>query len=476
MVSSKKAFEYFEAISIIPRQSGDERAIADYIESFAVERGLFCYRDEYNNVLVKKPGNSTDGDCPPIIVQGHTDMVYVREPDCSGRYEDGLKLLREDGWIFAEGTSLGADDGVAVAYMLALLDSDDIRRPDIEALFTASEEVGLVGANHFDCSRLNGKYLINLDMEAEGTIYVSCAGGCRHDILIPMKRESVKGLSGLSLSIEGLLGGHSGSEIDKGRANAVVLMGRLLTALGDKIRIAGISAEGKDNAICNNCRVRALASEEDMNFIIDTISQYEGVFTEEYGDADDITIGFGITADRDGECYTAESVKRLCGVIALTPCGALDYSRRMPGLVETSSNIGVLMEDENNIGLFIQSRSLSGSRLDELKERFSALAGLTGCEDRVGSQYPQWEYRENSRLRDLAAETFRQLFGREAEVRSVHAGLECGFFSQRLPDCDIIALGPDIPNIHTTREKVSVDSFDRVWRHFIAIIEALAAE
>lgn len=476
MSSSEKALRYFEEISRIPRQSGDERAIADYIENFAGERGLDYYRDSLNNILVRKGGNVPGSACPPVILQGHTDMVFVRDPEVDSRYEDGLELIREDGWLSARGTSLGADDGVAVAYMLAVLDSDDILHPDIEALFTASEEVGLLGAAGFDCTRLKGKYLINLDMEAEGVIYASCAGGCRHDLVTPMEREKVTGTLGIDLSIEGLFGGHSGSEIGKGRANAVVLMARLLTAIGDSLRVEEISAEGKDNAICNNCRVRACAAEEDMDRIIDTISLYSGIFTEEYGDADDITLAFAGTGRRDAECYTAESLRRLCRIIALTPCGALDYSRRIPGLVETSSNIGVLKNGDRGIELHIQSRSLSGSRLAELKEKFAALAALSGCEDIVGSEYPQWEWRDSSHLRDVALETYRSLFGRDAEISAIHAGLECGFFSLRLPDCDMIAMGPDVPDIHTTNEKLGIASFDRVWLHLTAIIEALAKE
>lgn len=476
MLNAERAFRYFEEIAKIPRQSGDEGAIADYIERFAADRGLDCYRDGYNNVLVRKPASAADCECPPVIVQGHTDMVYVRDTDCAREYSEGLELYREDGFIRARGTTLGADDGVAVAYMLALLESDSLIHPEIEALFTAAEEIGLIGAANFDCSRLRGRYLINLDMESEGHIYSSCAGGCRHDLIVPMERESVGALRQFTVSISGLLGGHSGAEIHKGRANAIVLMGRLLTALGDGARLLSVSARGKDNAICNNARAVVLAPESEAERIIETAERCRRIFSDEYGDVDNIEISVTAGETRGADCYTAESVRRLCAVIALMPCGVLDYSRKIPGLVETSSNIGVLAECAQGVELHVQSRSMVGSRLAELKERFAALAQLKGCRDVVGSEYPQWEYRETSHLRQVALETYEKLFGVPAVTDAIHAGLECGFFSQRLHDCDIIAFGPDTPDVHTTSERVSIASFEREFAHLALILETLAGE
>lgn len=476
MVGAEKAFHYFEEISKIPRQSGDEKAIADYIEKFAIDRGLDYYRDEHNNVLVRKPASVSFCTCAPVIIQGHTDMVYVRDAGCTREYSEGLELVRENGYISARGTSLGADDGVAVAYMLALLDLESIEHPDVEALFTASEEVGLVGAANFDCSRLRGKYLINLDMELEGHVYASCAGGCRHDLLIPMEKETVSGFRKMTLAIEGLLGGHSGEEINKGRSNAVVLMGRLLRALGDDVRVESVSAKGKDNAICNNCTAVVLVPETDIERVKKTAAEYGGIFSAEYGEADNIEINLAVHDVCQAQCYTAESVRRLCGVIALTPCGVLDYSREIEGLAETSSNIGLLVESEGCAELHVQSRSMVGSRMEELKEKFAYLAALTGCRDIVGNEYPQWEFKRNSHLRQVAVDTYNTLFGKPAQVSAIHAGLECGFFARRLPDCDIIAFGPDTPDVHTTSERVGIDSFEREWQHLVLILETLAGE
>lgn len=473
--SSEKVLRFFEEISRIPRESGDEKGMADYLVAFAQARGLDWYRDDHDNVIIKKPAGVENCQHPPVIIQGHTDMVYVREPDCKRGYEEGIGLVYADGWLSAEGTTLGADNGIAVAFALALLDSDDLVHPELEAVFTSAEEVGLIGAGALDYAQLRGRQLINLDTEEEGTFYTSCAGAFRNELSLPVEREQTEGLRALTVSLDGLKGGHSGMEIGEGRGNAIVLMARLLERLLPEARLAALTAGGKPNAIANNARALLFAREEAIPALEEKIREAERAFQKELGESDKLLVDITYGAQETASCYTAESARRVISALQLLPAGAIRLSRTIPGLVESSMNPAILEQEENTLLLISTARSSVGSRKEELKGLFDALAALSGGTSSSSGDYPQWEYREDSPLRALALEVYANCFGTPGKTAAIHAGLECGYFDKGLPGVDIISYGPDIRDVHTTRERMSLDSVTRVWHFTLCLLERLAS-
>ena len=476
MQDAKKVFSFFEEISRIPRSSGDEKAVSDYLMAFAEQRGLEAVRDHYNNVIIKKPATMEKTACAPVILQGHTDMVYVRAENCTRAYEEGIGLIYKDGWLYADGTTLGADNGVAVAYMLALLDSDKLVHPDIEAVFTVSEEVGLIGAEHLDYTALKGKYLLNIDTEEEGVFYTSCAGAFRNELRIPVTRLETKGLTELAVHISGLVGGHSGMEIGQGRANALQLMARLLTELEGAAYLSSLGAEGKTNAICNNAEAHLRVSQEALDGLEAQIQAAAAAFSAEYEGKDTIIVKTARGETGAARCYDDASFKKAVAVLMLTPCGVQRMSRDIPGLVETSANLAYVEETEDALIIVSSARSSVGSRKTEMRAIYDALATLATGTCLCSSDYPQWEHRKDSPLRELAMACYEQLLCKKAETRAIHAGLECGYFDVNLNQVDIISFGPDIFDVHTPKEKVDVASMERMWHFTQALLQRLAEQ
>jgi len=474
MTNAKKVFHYFEEISRIPRESGDEKAIADYLVRFAQERNLVYFRDEHHNVIIKKPATVPDCTCAPVIIQGHTDMVYVRDTDCRRAYADGIGLIYQDGWLRADGTTLGADDGIAVAFALAALDSDDIKHPDLEAVFTVAEEIGLIGAGYLDYTKLQGKYMLNIDTEDEGVFYTSCAGAFRNELRIPVQRERIEELSALTVKICGLKGGHSGMEINEGRGNAITLMARLLNALGSDVRLCSLSAEGKTNAIANNAAAELLAEKTKLSELEGRIHELAHDFSIELGERDCLTVDVYKGSPQSRFCYTENSQKRVTDALSLLPTGVIGMSFNVPGLVETSANPAIVEQEENELIVLSSCRSSVGSHKIEMRAKYAALARLSGGESICSADYPQWEFRVDSPLRTLAMQTYLDMFGKVAETRAIHAGLECGYFDERLHSVDIISFGPVMQDVHTPRERTNIASVERTWALTAAILERLA--
>ena len=474
-MNDNKVLHFFEEISKIPRESGDEKAVSDYLVAFAKERSLEVYQDEVYNVIIKKPA-TVKTDCPPVIIQGHTDMVYVKAPDCKRDYSEGIGLIYKDGFLYADGTTLGADDGIAVAYALALLDSDDLPHPDIEAVFTVSEETGLIGAQKLDCSRLKGKYLLNLDTEEEGIFCTSCAGAFRNELFVPLSFEKRDGMQELSLSLGGLSGGHSGVEIHVGHGNGIVLMGRVLSALGDKVAVGAVTAEGKMNAICNNAAARLFCRPEDLSAVEATVLDMEAKFVHELGDRDSVFLKLEKGSVCTAECYTEQTPQRVLAALSLIPNGVLAMSFDIEGLVETSANPGIVEQGENELMILSSCRSSVGSRKEEMRQKYLALAALCGGRSEFSGDYPMWEYKADSPLRTLAMETYKELFGKEIVTMAIHAGLECGHFAEKLPDTDIITYGPNLYDIHTPKERANLESVERTWLLTKEILKRLAEQ
>lgn len=473
MPKAEKVFHYFEELSRIPRSSGDEKGVADFLQAFAEKRGLSCIRDTRNNVIICKPATKRGCSCPPVILQGHTDMVYVRTPDCTRKYEEGIGLLEKDGFLSADGTTLGADDGIAVAYALAVLDGDGIEHPDLECIFTVSEEVGLMGAAALDYSKLKGKLMLNMDSEEEGVFCTGCAGAFRCDFDIPVTRENYAGTR-LTVTFKDLTGGHSGEEINRGRANAITLAGRMLARLGSDVHIASLTAEGKTNAISNNATVDLVVAPEKLDAVEEKIRKLEEDFQNECGPRDTIHIKLTRGADETVSCYNEESRARTAQSLLLFPSGVIAMSYDVPDLVQTSANPAVLEQRENELRLLASIRSSVGSRKSEMRERVTALAAAVGAKSECGADYPQWEFKPVSPLRDLAMKTYEDLFGKKAEAHAIHAGLECGYFDTYVPGIDIISFGPSIYDIHTPKEHVEIASVNRMWDFLLELLKRLA--
>lgn len=476
MEDAKKVFHYFEEISRIPRESGDEKAISEYLIRFANERGLEVYSDEHWNVIIKKKATMPNCTCAPVIIQGHTDMVYVRDEHCKRSYEDGIGLIYKDGWLTADGTTLGADDGLAVAYALALLDGENIIHSDIEAVFTSGEEVGLIGAGFLDYSLLSGKYMINIDTEEEGTFFTSCAGAFRNEMKIPIARETVEELCPLTVKIGGLVGGHSGMEIGEGRGNAVALMARILSELGADVRVFALTSTGKTNAICNNAQAELFAPEGMLGSIEKRIRDMENDFRHELGSRDTLTIDVFRGEKRSASCYNEASRKKVVGALSSLPCGVVGMSFDVPGLVETSANLAFLEQRDFELSVLSSSRSSIGSRKTEMRTKYAAIADLCGGESICGADYPQWEFHTDSPLRELAMKTYEELFNKKAQTAAIHAGLECGYFDEKLDGVDIISYGPIMQDVHTPRERTNIESVERTWALTQSILERLAKQ
>ena len=460
----KKLFEIFEDISAIPRGSGNEKGIADYIENFAKSRNLWYVRDEADNLLVRIEGSAGRENEDAILLQGHTDMVCEKNSDTEHNFEkDPLKLyIDEKGWLRAKGTTLGADNGVAVALMLLVLDGGLKSHPAVECLFTTSEEVGLDGAKAFDYSHVKATGMINLDSEAEGIVTVSCAGGIRSDLMMKPCKVDFEGTA-LEIKLSGLAGGHSGAEINCGRANANKLMGRILAAALKQVKYNLVTIEGgsKDNAIPRECRaVIAAADAEQIKNIIKT--EADAIYAE-LSDCDKaMKVSVEVT-EPSQLMFDDEYTRYAVTIPAVAANGVMAMSRDIEGLVEYSRNLGVIRDDGEMIEFVFSSRSSMESRIDASCLELDTLASITGCTTKHYSRYPGWKYEKDSLLRDKYIESARRALGKEAIVEAIHAGLECGIIKSNIPYMDIISIGPDMRDIHSPDEALDLDSFARLW-------------
>lgn len=456
--NADRVFFYFEEISKVPHGSFNTAPIADYLESFAKSRSLDYVRDAADNVVIKK--NATKGfeSRPTVIIQGHTDMVAEKTADSDKNLEtDGLELYVDGDFLRAKGTTLGGDDGVAVAYMLALLESETIPHPALEMLFTSNEEVGLLGADALDVSNLKGKIMINVDSDDEGIFTVGCAGGARVDFTLPVKRDTASGKC-YELTVSNLLGGHSGVEIDKCRANAIKLGSNILAALGE-VRIVSLDGGTKDNAI-----PRDFTAKFTTEFGIGGI--FEEAKTSALKAYKDIEPYAKVTLSEcecDFNALDTDSSKTVISALREIKSGVIAMSEDIKGLVESSENLGIAKLSENEFNFTVSVRSAKADKKAMLIENLKEIANKFGAEVSVRGEYPAWEYKKESHIRDTACKVFSDMYGKDAKVITIHAGLECGIFSDKIEGLDCISLGPDNNDIHTTEEHLSISSTARVW-------------
>lgn len=475
-IEPKKVFKYFEEISAIPRGSGNTKAVSDYCVSFARDRELYCVQDSMNNVIIKKPATAGREQDNGVIIQGHLDMVTEKKQGSEHDFmTDGLELYAEDGFVRAKDTTLGGDDGIAVAYALAILDSDDISHPALEVIFTTDEETGMYGARELDMSEITGKYMLNLDSEEEGVFVAGCAGGAKVKANISYRTIMTEGVK-CTLRVTGLRGGHSGVEIDKERGNADIIAARALKLLYDDMyfECIGIKGGNKDNAIPRECSAEILIKESDVEQAKAAVCRINDMIRGEYASADGkLQIVLEDNGSGTNMVIVPEDFKNILFYLNNIPNGIMNMNPDIPGLVETSLNLGIVETADNCMTAVSAVRSSVRSRKEYVIARLNDMAEMAGGFAEVRGEYPEWAFMRESRLRDVVTETYRELFGKEPVTDVIHAGLECGYISSKKPDTDIVAMGPDIIDIHTTEEKMSIESVERVYRLIIEVLKKL---
>lgn len=459
----KNVFRFFEQMCAIPHGSYNTKAVSDWCVAFAKERGLEHYQDEMNNVILIKEASAGYEEAQPVILQGHLDMVCEKAPGCEkDMAREGLDLAVEGDYIYAEGTTLGGDDGIAVAMALAALDDESLPHPRLEVILTTEEEVGMDGAMALDVSPIRGRKLLNLDSEAEGVFTVSCAGGSMAACGLPVARAPFGG-DILRVRVAGFTGGHSGAEIHKGRANANMLLGRLLRAMAAETELRLVSADGglKDNAI--PVAAEAVVAAEDGRKAKAAAERMAACFQTEYRRSDPMLTVTAEEAAAAWQPMDASSTERTVCLLACAPNGVQTMSQDIHGLVQTSLNLGILKTGENAVTASFCIRSSVDSEKEMLKDRLACLLAQLGGGVSFSGEYPGWSYRPDSPLRELMTEVYREQYGREPKVEAIHAGLECGLLAGKLPGLDCVSIGPDLLEIHTPREKMSISSVQRVW-------------
>ena len=465
----RSVFRFFEEMCAIPHGSRNTRAISDWCAAFAKERGLEYYQDQSNNVIIIKEATPGYEDAPAVILQGHLDMVCEKEAGCSKDMDrEGLDLVVEGDFVTAKGTTLGSDDGIAVAMALAILDAHDIPHPRLEAVFTVDEEIGMLGAAAMDVSPLKGRQLINLDSEAEGVFTVSCAGGNVSTCRLPVARAPFQGRA-LTVTVSGLQGGHSGTEIHKGRANANMLLGRVLQAMAAAadLRIIEVNGGLKDNAIPIQSAARVLAA--DAQAARAAAEEMARILADEYR-VTDPGVTVTVTDGGNGEAMDEASTKKVLCMLTCLPNGVQVMSADIAGLVQTSLNLGILATEEAEVQASFCLRSSMESQKEMLKARLGCLMEQLGGSVEFFGEYSGWEYLADSPLRERMVEVFTEQYGKAPQIEAIHAGVECGIFSGKLPGLDCVSCGPDLLEIHTPRERMSISSVQRVWAFVLEVL------
>lgn len=473
----KKVFYYFEELSQIPRCSGNEKKASDYLVDFAKERNLEVIQDEALNVIIKKPGTTGYEKSPTVILQGHIDMVCEKNKGTDHDFTcDPIQLRIEDDMLYATGTTLGADNGIAVAYCLALLDSEDIPHPPLEILITTEEETGMEGAANLDPKNIEGKILINIDAEEEGVFFVSCAGGLRNRVYIPIKRKEVsQDLLTYMISVRGLKGGHSGMDINKERGNANKIMGRILNSLNQEYNIELIEVNGgsKMNAIPRESDATILVETHHREDIENSIKKWDRILKNELKTPDpNISVELEYSEKLVQKGFTDETKNNVISALVLIPNGVQTMSKDIEGLVQSSTNIGVLKTTEVNVLLESAVRSSVGTLKYDIAETINTMCNTLGFRLENGAEYPAWEYNPDSYIRKKFENVYTKITKKEPKITAIHAGLECGLFGEKFGNhVDMIALGPNMSDVHTPDEHLNIPSTERTWELLCAVLK-----
>ena len=466
-------FGYFEELCSMPHGSGNTKIISDYLVRFAQQQGLRYIQDELNNVIIFVPGTGDKQDHAPVIIQGHMDMVCEKDSDCPIDMEkEGLDITHDGNYIFANGTTLGGDDGIAVAFAMALAADKSLVHPPLELVITVDEETGMYGAAGIDLSMLKGRMLLNIDSEEEGIFTVSCAGGARSTIRVPAARKPVYGPC-VRLVVKDLQGGHSGVEIHKNRANATKVMGEYLRRIADKMPLALTAFGGgsKDNAIPRSGEATFVALGNDLEFINEIAADLQAEIRANFAEPEAVVEAYNVDA-LGGNAVSVEDSKKLIELVCTVPNSVQAMSQQIPGLVQTSLNLGI-SKLEDDLKLTFSVRSSVNQEKQALLDQLRSIAAEFGGSYRQTGEYPAWEYKEDSLLRDTMVKVYADMYGKQAEVVAIHAGLECGLLGEKLPGLDAVSIGPEMHDIHTSRERLGIASVGRTWDFVLEILKAL---
>lgn len=466
-------FGFFEEICAIPHGSRNTKKISDFLVNFAKEQGLTYIQDEMGNVILFGEGTCGMENHEPVVLQGHMDMVCEKDADVTlDMAVDGLDLTHDGRYIFAKGTTLGGDDGIALAYAMALLSDKSIAHPPLEIIITVDEEIGMLGADAIDVSMLKGRTLINLDSEDEGIFTVACAGGATATISLPVERRAVYGPC-IRLSVSGLQGGHSGAEIHKNRANANKLMGEFMARIQKlmPLRLTSLAGGTKDNAIPRSCQATLVAMGIHLERINDIAQEFQAEVRKQYDEPEALIQAFDVDA-LGGNSLTDESTAKVIGLLCAAPNGVQAWSQDMEGLVQTSLNLGVLKLGERLTATFSVRSSVNAEKEALLEKLRELTAFYEGAYSQMG-EYPAWEYKKDSHLREVMVQVYKEMFGKEPKVLAIHAGLECGLLAEKMPGLDCVSIGPQMHDIHTSREKLDIASTARTWNFLLKVLSAL---
>ena len=473
-LESERVFDYFEEICSIPHGSRNTKQISDYLVYFAKEHELEVYQDESNNIVIVQPATVGYEAADPIIIQGHMDMVCEKESDHEIDFEkDGLDLYVDGDFLKARGTTLGGDDGIAVAYALAIMDSPEIAHPRLEVVITVDEEIGMLGAESIDLSMLKGHKMLNIDSDVEGHFLTSCAGGMTVETSIPVSYIKQAGQT-VVVTIAGLEGGHSGSEIDKEHANANIVMGRLLKYVSDRMEMGIVSLAGglKDNAIPRECTAELLIPESKTDELSKLLENLEDILKKEYAVSDPgIRIEVVLKETGEKEILSYSAMTKVIFYLRNVPNGVQHMSLIMPGLVETSLNAGIMQLGTEKLSIVSSVRSSVSTRKEELRDRLELLAEFLGGEIEVSGDYPAWEYKTDSDIRGTISSIYEELFGEKPVFEAIHAGLECGLLSGKIENLDCVSFGPNNYDIHTPKERLSISSTEKIWKLLVEFLK-----
>lgn len=470
----ERVFYYFEEISKIPHGSGNTKQISDFCVEFANKQGLKVVQDEVNNIVIYKDGTEGYEDAEPVILQGHLDMVCEKTKESDHNFEtDPLELYVADGKVHAKDTTLGGDNGIAVAMALAVLEDKTIAHPPIEALFTIDEETGMDGALALDMSLLKGKMLINMDSEEEGSLIVGCAGGVHFEAELPVDYCEKEGAV-VEIVLEGLTGGHSGMEIHKQRGNAHKLMGRLLYHLSKMFdfNLTEINGGSKDNVIAQeNKAVVVLAEDRTDDFVLE-IKEMEKIWKEEFcSDEPDLVIKTEVKNAQNVSAFDETATKRVIQYLFIVPNGVQVFERELENQVETSLNIGSVKTEERCVKTVHLVRSSRDSQNAAVKEQLFAVTEAVGGTGAVNGEFPGWAYRQESKLREVMMDSYDELCGKRPEILTIHAGLECGLFIGKNQELDCVSFGPALSDVHSPQESMDIASVERSYDYLLTILK-----
>lgn len=470
----KLVFDFFEKISDIPRGSGNEKAISDYLLNFGKELGLETIQDQALNIIIKKPASKGYENAPTVIIQGHMDMVCEKNNGTDHDFEkDPLKLRIVDDYIYATDTTLGADNGIAVAYGMALLADNNIPHPALEILITTDEETGMSGAMAICKDNLDGKLLINLDNEEEGELLVSCAGGVRTNSAVKIEWQDKTNKNDIAINISGLKGGHSGMDIIKERGNSNKILGRILKALSEEVEfnIVKINGGSKNNAIPREAEAIISVDDSNVNKVTAIVNDLTAVFTNELKSQDpELKISVNKSTVNETKEFNKATTEKVINLLYLYPNGVNTRSTEIDGLVESSTNLGVLSTGEDYVEFDSAVRSSVPSLKKEIELRIKTITEILGAEFSSKSDYPGWEYDPNSKMREICQKVYKDMTGKEAKIVAIHAGVECGLFNEKLGNLDMISFGPNLYDVHTPQEHMSITSVKNTWDYLLKIL------